>query len=85
MFLVVMLGTWLAERGKGRLHVTGTIPPAQSGPEQSPRVLDNFRLWVLIAVLLVVIAYGVPIATMVSDGLLSPGSPPVPVGAFVPL
>jgi cytochrome c oxidase subunit 1 len=85
MFLVVILGTWLADRGRGRLRVSSALPPALSGPEQSPRVLDDMRVWVLIAVVLVVIAYGVPIATMVSDGALTPGAPPVPVGAVLPL
>ncbi|WP_246985505.1 b(o/a)3-type cytochrome-c oxidase subunit 1 [Halorientalis marina] len=85
MFLTVMLGTWLAERGRGRLGVSSALPPALSGPEESPRVLDDVRLWVGIAVVLVVIAYGVPIATMVGDGALTPGAPPVPVGALLPL
>jgi cytochrome c oxidase subunit 1 len=85
MFLTVMLGTWLAERGRGRLRVSSAIPPALSGPEESPRALDDVRLWVGIAVVLVVIAYGVPIGTMVSDGALAPGAPPVPVGALLPL
>jgi cytochrome c oxidase subunit 1 len=42
-------------------------------------VLENYRLWAAIAVALVVIAYGPPLAAIVGDGLLSPGSPPIPV------
>ena len=79
MFLAVMFSTWLGHRGVGQLSVNGEIPPALSGPEHSPLVLDNLRLWFLIAAVLVVLAYGVPLAGIVGDGLLAPGSPPVPV------
>jgi cytochrome c oxidase subunit 1 len=79
LFLVVMAGTWMAERGKGQLTVNGTIPPALSGPERSPVILDNYKIWVAIAIGLIVIAYGPPMLGIVSDGLLAPGSPGVPV------
>jgi cytochrome c oxidase subunit 1 len=78
MFLVVLTGTWMAERGKGVLGVDGTIPPALSGPEASPAILDNFAIWTAIAFLLVALAYGLPIASMLADGVLLPGSPPIP-------
>jgi cytochrome c oxidase subunit 1 len=78
LFLVVMVGTWLARPG-GQLRVNGSIPAPLSGPENSPRVLDNYRLWFLVAALLVAIAYGLPLYSLVADGLLAPGSPPIPV------
>jgi cytochrome c oxidase subunit 1 len=78
LFLVVMVGTWLARPG-GQLRVNGSIPDPLSGPENSPRVLDNYRLWFLVAALLVAIAYGLPLYSMVADGVLAPGSPPIPV------
>jgi cytochrome c oxidase subunit 1 len=79
MFLVVMTGTWLSRAGVARLSVNSAIPAPLSGPEDSPRVLDDFRIWTAIAVLLVVIAYGLPLWSMVADGVLVPGSGPFPV------
>ncbi|WP_135662187.1 b(o/a)3-type cytochrome-c oxidase subunit 1 [Halorhabdus rudnickae] len=79
MFMTVMIGTWLAERGRGTLEVNSHLPPALSGPESSPRVLDNLKLWAAIAIVLILIAYGPPLAGMLGDGVLSPGSPGFPV------
>ncbi len=79
LFLVVMFGTWLGRSGAAPLSVNGAIPAPLSGPEGSPRVLDNLTLWTAIAVVLVALAYGLPIWSIVSDGLLTPGSPPIPV------
>ncbi len=77
MFLAVMTVTWIGYRGHP-LSVSGTIPEPLSGPEDSPRVLDNLQLWVTIAVVLVVLAYALPLAALVSDGILAPGSPAFP-------
>jgi cytochrome c oxidase subunit 1 len=53
----------------------GTLPPALSGPEDSPEVLDNLALWTGIAVLLVVLAYILPIGAIISEGgLFGPGT-----------
>jgi len=79
MFMTVMIGTWLAERGRGTLEVNSHLPAALSGPENSPRVLDNLKLWTAIAIVLIVIAYGPPLAGMLGDGVLAPGSPGFPV------
>jgi cytochrome c oxidase subunit 1 len=78
MFLIVMADTLLARRG-GTLSVNGHIPEPLSGADHSPRILDNYKLWTAIALLLIVIAYGPPLASMVADGLFAPGSPPIPV------
>jgi len=80
LFGAVMLATWFADRGRGRLRVDSHLPEPISGPEDSPRVLDNFKLWAVVAVVLVAIAYGFPIFSMVADGPLDPAAPPVPVG-----
>jgi cytochrome c oxidase subunit 1 len=77
MFLAVMVATWLGGQG-GTLRVSGDVPEPLSGPADSPRVLDDLRLWTLIALLLVAIAYGLPLWEMVADGLLAPGAPAVP-------
>jgi cytochrome c oxidase subunit 1 len=42
-------------------------------------VLDNVKLWFVIAVVLIAIAYGFPIYSMVADGALNPAAPPFPV------
>jgi cytochrome c oxidase subunit 1 len=76
-FLVVVGGTFWA--GAPATNVDDTIPPPLSGPEHSPKVLDNLKLWVGVAVALVIIAYSLPLAEMVMDGLFSPGAFPAPV------
>jgi cytochrome c oxidase subunit 1 len=79
MFLVVMLGTALSRPRVEALSVNGSIPEPLSGASHSPRVLDNLKLWAGVAVLLVVLAYALPLWDMVADGLLAPGSPGFPV------
>ena len=81
LFLGVMARTWLGQKG-GQLAVNGRIPPAMSDPEDSPRALDNLRLWTAIAVLLVILAYVLPLVGMAADGLFSPGSGPIPMWLF---
>ncbi|PSP75429.1 cytochrome C oxidase subunit I [Halobacteriales archaeon QS_1_68_20] len=76
LFLTVIVGTWLGPRG-GQLRVNGDIPEPLSGPESAPRVLDNLRLWFAIAVVLVVLAYALPLWDMVADGVFQPGTPPL--------
>ncbi|SFJ58937.1 cytochrome c oxidase subunit 1 [Natronobacterium gregoryi] len=57
-----------------------SIPPALSGPEDSPAVLDNLKLWVAIALVLVAFAYAFPLANIVSrGGLFGPDIRPFPV------
>jgi len=79
MFVFVMVGTWLAERGRGQLRVDSHLPEPISGAADSPQVLDNVKLWFLIAVVLVAIAYGFPIYSMVADGVFNPAAPSFPV------
>jgi cytochrome c oxidase subunit 1 len=51
-----------------------TLPPALSGAEKSPRVLDNMKLWAGIALVLVALAYALPIGSIIADGgLFGPG------------
>ena len=78
MFLVVIIASW---RGGERVDkpVDDNIPPPLSGPEHSPAILDNMKLWTGVAILLVILAYTWPLAELVMDGLFSPGAPPSPV------
>jgi cytochrome c oxidase subunit 1 len=63
-----------------RTDLSQSIPPALSGPTDSPRVLDNMKLWAGIALLLVVLAYVLPLGAIIQDsGLLGPGGDAYPV------
>ena len=44
------------------------LPKPISGPADSPEVLDNVRLWATIAVVLVVLAYALPLGSIIMDG-----------------
>ncbi|MCU4925750.1 b(o/a)3-type cytochrome-c oxidase subunit 1 [Halobacteria archaeon AArc-dxtr1] len=78
LFLALMLLTALNDDSEP--VVDGTIPPALSGPEDSPRILDDLRVWVGIALVLVVFAYALPLASIVSrGGLFGPDVGPFPV------
>ncbi|MFP8958036.1 b(o/a)3-type cytochrome-c oxidase subunit 1 [Natrialbaceae archaeon A-CW3] len=78
LFLAIILMTW--RNTESEPIVDGTIPPALSGPEDSPRVLDNLRLWIAIALVLVAIAYVIPLASIVArGGLFGPDIGPFPV------
>jgi len=56
------------------------LPPALSGPEDAPEVLDNLRLWVSVALVLVVLAYALPLAGIVSNsGVFGTGAGTFPV------
>jgi cytochrome c oxidase subunit 1 len=73
----VIVASWRA--GDGHAEIDDTIPEPLSGPEHSPKILDNMKLWIGIAIVLVILAYTLPLADMVLDGLFSPGAPPSPV------
>ncbi|WP_267641032.1 b(o/a)3-type cytochrome-c oxidase subunit 1 [Haloarchaeobius amylolyticus] len=77
MFWLVFAGTWNADREKSTVVVDGVIPEPLSGPSDSPRILDNFKLWTALAIVLILIAYGLPVMDLLADGALSPGMPPV--------
>jgi len=79
LFLIVIFGTWLAGEGSDPIRVNSAIPAPLSGPEHSPKILDNLKLWTAVAVVLIVLAYGLPLWALASDGLLAPGTPPIPV------
>jgi len=78
LFLVNVAMTLAGSKG-GDLPANG-YADTLSGPEDAPLVLDNLRLWGGIAVVLVVLAYILPLAAIISrGGILGPGGSPAPV------
>jgi cytochrome c oxidase subunit 1 len=77
MFLTVITVTWLSRQSATLSAAQFELPAALSGPQDSPKILDNMTFWFVIAVLLVVIAYGIPIWSFLADGALYPGSTPM--------
>ena len=78
---VLFLGNVVLTMGNPKVSgLAEPLPPALSGPADAPKVLDNLRLWVGVAVVLVVLAYALPIVGIVSrGGLFGPGGSAFPV------
>ncbi|MFC5133411.1 MULTISPECIES: b(o/a)3-type cytochrome-c oxidase subunit 1 [Haloferacaceae] len=78
---VLFIGNLVLTMGNPRVSgLAETIRPALSGPDDAPEVLDDLRIWVGIAVTLVVLAYALPLAAIINDGgLLGPGVGTYPV------
>ncbi|MDZ5810450.1 b(o/a)3-type cytochrome-c oxidase subunit 1 [Halorubrum sp. AD140] len=78
---VLFLGNVVLTMGNPRIAGIGeSLSPALSGPDDAPWVLDDLRLWVGIALTLVVLAYALPLAAIVErGGLLGPGVDTYPV------
>ncbi|MFP8957463.1 b(o/a)3-type cytochrome-c oxidase subunit 1 [Natrialbaceae archaeon A-CW3] len=78
LFLVNMLIT--AFNDEAVSLEDNTIPKPLSGPEDAPLVLDNIKLWTAIAVVLVILAYTLPLAAIVErGGLFGPGGDAFPM------
>jgi cytochrome c oxidase subunit 1 len=77
LFLAIVLLTVLGDKTEG-LPANG-YADTLSGPEDAPLVLDNLKLWASIAVLLVILAYALPLASIITrGGLFGPGGNPSP-------
>ncbi|EMA67137.1 b(o/a)3-type cytochrome-c oxidase subunit 1 [Halorubrum kocurii] len=78
---VLFIGNLVLTMGNPKVSgLADPLPPALSGPNDSPKVLDNLRLWVGIALTLVVLAYALPLAAIIQrGGLLGPGVGTYPV------
>ncbi|KAB1196839.1 MULTISPECIES: b(o/a)3-type cytochrome-c oxidase subunit 1 [Haloferax] len=77
LFLFNMLLTSLGEESDR--PVDEYLPAPLSGAEGSPRILDNLTMWTGIAVLLVILAYTLPVAAIIQNGGgLFGGGLPVP-------
>lgn len=77
MFLLVMVRSWWGSVNKTAIKIDPHLPEPYSGSEHSPAILDNFKLWTGIAIVLILVVYGFPLYSMYADGLLQPGLPPV--------
>ncbi|TKR26433.1 b(o/a)3-type cytochrome-c oxidase subunit 1 [Natronomonas salsuginis] len=77
LFLFIVGMTVLGSRTDG--IADNGFADTLSGPEDAPRVLDNLKLWTIIAVLLVILAYSLPLASIISrGGVFGPGGSPSP-------
>lgn len=61
----IHLGLSWFDIGATRSATEDTIPLVLSGPENTPRVLENLRLWTGIAIVLVLLTYVLPTAATV--------------------
>lgn len=77
MFLWVITATWWKGQ-ESEQPVDDSIPEPLSGREHTPAILDNIKLWLALAIILVILAYSFPLWDMIKDGLFSPGVPPRP-------
>jgi cytochrome c oxidase subunit 1 len=77
VFLFNVAATWADDRVD--TPVDDRLPEPLSPPSGAPLVLDNLWLWTGIAVLLVVLAYTLPLASIVSNSGLLGNSPGFPV------
>ncbi|WP_435552922.1 b(o/a)3-type cytochrome-c oxidase subunit 1 [Natrinema sp. CGMCC1.2065] len=82
LFLLNMIMTSIGDDSESIPDNTyaGTL----SGAEDSPRILDNLKLWTAIAVVLVIIAYTLPLASIIdAGGLFGPGIEGVRLSTWV--
>ncbi|MDQ2050767.1 b(o/a)3-type cytochrome-c oxidase subunit 1 [Natronolimnohabitans sp. A-GB9] len=78
LFLANVVGT--AFNGRSDDLPANEFAETLSGPEDSPQVLDNLKLWTAIAVVLVILAYSFPLMSIVDrGGLYGPDISPFPV------
>jgi cytochrome c oxidase subunit 1 len=70
-FANLLLTVW---RSRGPVPAFPGFAEALSGPEHAPAMLDRWRPWVVLAIVLILIAYGPTVAQLVaSTPLESPG------------
>jgi cytochrome c oxidase subunit 1 len=77
LFLMVVTVSWIAGSTGSLDRDRFELSEPLSGPEDSPKILDRLGFWFSIAILLVIVAYSVPIWSMLADGVFTPGSFPV--------
>jgi len=81
LFLFNVAATWAQDRVD--TPVDDRIPEPLSPPSGAPLVLDNLALWTVIAIVLVVLAYTLPLASIITDAGLLGKSPAFPVSVSV--
>ncbi len=85
LFFAVLVATLLGDRD-GSLVPSNGYAEALSGSDHAPLVLDNLKLWMGLAVLLVILAYALPLGAIINrSGLFGPGGSPYPQMILVQL
>ncbi len=79
LFYAVVIRSLLGARTQIDSEV---MPEPLSGAENAPKVLDDFRVWIGISILLILVAYTIPFVSIAADGLLEPGGPAYPMIAW---
>ena len=83
LFFIHLVLSWFDVAGRPTA-TPEPLSPALSGPEESPAVLENLKLWTIIAIVLVALTYSLPLASIISDGgLLGPGAALAAAGDLV--
>lgn len=74
-YYVVMLRTWLSRKPAEEADVVEVpLAEAETDPSHTPAWLDNWKLWIILAVVLVIIGYGPILVQMFSNlNLVAPG------------
>lgn len=65
-YFIVVIGTWL---GKKKSEVEIEVPVAESElpPAKTPAWLDNWKLWIVLSLVLVIIGYGPVLVQLISN------------------
>ncbi|WP_049889268.1 b(o/a)3-type cytochrome-c oxidase subunit 1 [Natronolimnohabitans innermongolicus] len=78
LFFANVIGTAL--NGRSDTLPDNSYAETLSGPEDAPKVLDNLKLWTIIAIILVIFAYTFPLLSIIDrGGLFGPDINPFPV------
>ncbi len=74
-YYVVMLRTWLSRKPAAEAEIVEVpVAEAEVDPSHTPAWLDNWKLWIILAVVLVIIGYGPTLIQMFSNlNLVAPG------------
>ncbi len=78
LFFIHLIFSWFGISATTKITSEAPIRKPLSGKEHAPAVLENFRLWVAIAAVLIVLVYTIPIASIIAEGgLFGPDVSPV--------
>jgi cytochrome c oxidase subunit 1 len=64
LFFINIVMTWLASRQRAQVEIP--VAQAASGPEDAPAILDQWRPWLAVAAVLILIAYGPVLVNLIT-------------------